>query len=765
MNRRVLGTGAALVTLLAGVGVAGAGEWSNAGGDAGRSGYLPGGRGSVPFTPLWDVSDRGVQTSILVSHPGAPKSGLAPRVIYGTSDGRVHLRDLFSGEPVGDRLGVKVALNSDPKLWTGFDGTVSPVETSDPHGLGQVFVVVNDRPEPKPAETEGDPPVEGDALAIAQIDEKTGGLVAQFPVPDTAKLRISSSPILSEPKPDGSRSLLFTAIDTEDYANPKADPAPEPELFRIPIRQAQAATAVVDLRNMERGRLSYGSGMMAAQSPLASPTFFTAGEDSGEKPGNVHGYVTLATHDPDAPIQSVGSDQFCDEPLLCFNVFTGPSSTRLDKDADEDVFVYPMTPSVPVTPSGRPPGTFGSQSGRAPAMVVATYNPKTDSTMVHRLVPSPDGSQLVPVARSAAMPGRPAPQLATTQDGQAPGDSAGFVVVTTGRNLVALDGGDLSVIWKLDPSDGLRPGGDGFLHQIPVVSRGVVHVSRDNGRRLALRLSTGEALPSSEFDPDAQPGVPVSARGAAAVTPHGVVVYGSDLGVVAYRSRCANLLQGTGSADGLPGTLAGDDLLAGGGSDSSDLSAGDDCAAGGNGDDTISGGQGIDRIEGEGGNDRLQGGDDEDTLRGGPGTDTLDGGRGTDSLDGGEDTDVIKGGDGADTLVGGLGADRLFGDAGNDALDGGAGNDKLTGGFGADRLRGGAGNDQLFGGNGDDTLSSGAGGGSVSGGNGDDRINTVNGQKDRVRCGSGRDTVRPDRFDVLEKCEVVLRSRKKSAAA
>jgi hypothetical protein len=759
VRRPAITAGALLGTLLAAAagGSATAGVWGNLGGDPGRSGFLPLARGTTPFTPLWDANDRGVQTSVIVSHPGPPGSGIAPRVIYGTSDGRLHLRDLYSGEPVGDKLGVRVGENADPLAWTGFGGSVTPVETSDADsGLGQVFAVINDRPPPKPPEEEGGEPVEGDALAIVQVDERSGRVVARTPLPDTQKLRISSAPILSQPAPDGTRSLLFTAIDAATWEDPKLDPPPAPELFRITIRNARSTEAALALQNIERGSSAFGSATTSGINPLASPTFLTAGEDSAEKPGAVRGYVTVAGRDPDAPVRTVGSDQFCDEPLLCLNASTGPSSTRLDRAADENALVFAQTPSIPVTPSGRAPGTSGSQAGRAPAMVVATYSLKADATTVHRLVPSPDGTQLVPVARSAPLPGRPAPQLATTQDGLAPGDSAGLVLVTTGHNLVALDGGDLSVVWKLDPGDALRPGDTGFGATVPVVAGDVVHVSRDNGRRLALHLADGSPLALGDFDPQAQSGTGVSAVGAPAVTPQGIVVYASDIGVAAYRNRCGNALLGDDRANGLPGTHAGDDLVARGGNDSSDLSTGDDCADGGAGDDTIAGGQGIDRLLGGTGNDRLLGGEDADTIAGGSGSDRVDGGRGTDSIGGGDDVDVLKGGDGADQLRGEAGNDRLFGDAGNDALEGGIGNDRLTGGFGADRLRGGPGRDQIFGGNGDDVLTRGPGGGVLSGGRGADRLNSVNGARDRVSCGSGRDAVRADRFDTVTGCEIRL---------
>jgi Tol biopolymer transport system component len=90
--------------------------------------------------------------------------------------------------------------------------------------------------------------------------------------------------------------------------------------------------------------------------------------------------------------------------------------------------------------------------------------------------------------------------------------------------------------------------------------------------------------------------------------------------------------------------------------------------------------------------------------------------------------DVLKGGNGNDVLSGGAGNDKLTGGAGNDTLDGGKGNDQLTGGKGVDKLVGGAGADKL---------------------------NAVDGKKDTVDCGAGKDAVTADRADKLRGCESV----------
>jgi Ca2+-binding RTX toxin-like protein len=93
-------------------------------------------------------------------------------------------------------------------------------------------------------------------------------------------------------------------------------------------------------------------------------------------------------------------------------------------------------------------------------------------------------------------------------------------------------------------------------------------------------------------------------------------------------------------------------------------------------------------------------------------------------------------------------ADRMKGTHCRDVLLGLGGDDSLSGLAGADTLRGGRGRDMLRGGRGSDTLYGGPGG---------DRIYARDGRRDVVRCGSGRDSVRADRFDRLVGCERKLR--------
>jgi hypothetical protein len=144
----------------------------------------------------------------------------------------------------------------------------------------------------------------------------------------------------------------------------------------------------------------------------------------------------------------------------------------------------------------------------------------------------------------------------------------------------------------------------------------------------------------------------------------------------------------------------------------------------------------------------IRGTRDDDVLRGTAFGDRLVGGDGDDLLKGNGSDDCLEGGTGDDVLDGGDGNDRLAGSSGRDRLTGGTGDDKLTGGKGNDRLTGGPGKDTISPGDGRDV---------VDAGSGNDTINSVDGVKETIECGAGKDTVRADKRDRLKHCEKVTR--------
>jgi hypothetical protein len=120
--------------------------------------------------------------------------------------------------------------------------------------------------------------------------------------------------------------------------------------------------------------------------------------------------------------------------------------------------------------------------------------------------------------------------------------------------------------------------------------------------------------------------------------------------------------------------------------------------------------------------------------------DNLAGTQEADEISGLRGDDRVRGLRGADLVSGGLGHDVLLGQRGRDLLFGGAGHDVLRGGKDADEAHDGRGSDWLTLGSGDDVA-----------------YTRVDGQWDKIICGSGEDQVwywgDPDPKDQLFRCE------------
>lgn len=110
---------------------------------------------------------------------------------------------------------------------------------------------------------------------------------------------------------------------------------------------------------------------------------------------------------------------------------------------------------------------------------------------------------------------------------------------------------------------------------------------------------------------------------------------------------------------------------------------------------------------------------------------------------------TINGHEYAETIYGSDGPEAIRGLGGGDYLAGLGGSDSVSGNRGDDLVRGDAGNDTLRGGLGSDR---------IEGGTGDDRIYSYGDyEADVVDCGTGRDSVRADAYDLLIGCESVER--------
>lgn len=608
-------------------------HWPQQGGDAGRSGYQAVGDGAAPVRPLWSVGANAAVGPLVTAGALGDQ-----RVVYGTTDGRVHLRDLSTGRPRGPEGGVAVDETLGANVFgdpaTG--GGAAFAESSGPGGLGMVFVVHN---------ADNRQPFFGglDDVEVAVVDEGSGGVLQDVPVRGTVDHRVNGPAVLSPPDAQGGRSLLFLS----------EAPGGGVQLLRIPVdgtgRLGQADAAAVPGADPR-------AGAAIAYLPVA---------------GGVRPFAVVGAGNG---VVSFALDRFPE---------SGPSASLPPGGYG--------TPAVAVATAGLLPGQAGSAAASAPGITVLGGEP--GAVRVHRLELR-DGA-LTPVVSSDPMPGARAPGLALAQEVVGGQVAPGWVLAGTTEGLDVLDARSLRRVGRVP--------GAAFARSLGSAAGAVGYAAADDGTPVAIDLPSGMALATPSFPVDPGHGAATRPAGQPAIS-RGFVIFATDAGLFAYRTRCGNAIAGSPGNDRLQAGLPGD---------------------------AIAGGEG---------NDALGGGDGDDCLDGGPGRDRVRGDAGEDTLGGAEGADLAAGGPGGDKLRGGPGADRL---------DGGAGDDILLGDEGADILLGGEGRDRLAGGRGDDRLDGGAQG---------DAINARGGGHDRIRCGPGRDTVLADRSDrVLRDCERVLR--------
>lgn len=589
----------AFVALL--VAPAGAVHWPQLGGDSGRSGYQPLGDGTTPVQPLWSVPDDGVVTSVIVSAGRLSEQ----RVIYGTADGRVHLRRLLTSEAVGPAAGVSVETTiSSGTFGDAAGGSASFAETSASGALGAVFVVHN-------ARNTGRPVLGGldDDVEIAVIDEATADLVQEVAVPGTIDHGVLSSAMLSPPDNQGIRRLVF-------LAGPLAG---TPSLF--------AAEVVAD----RVGRIQRVE--VPGANPLASPALaYLRGSDG------VNSYALVST---DTGIRSFAVDALTSE---------GPGSIEPKGRLG--------TPAIPIAATGLLPGQEGSDATRAPAVYVTAT--EGGQTRVARLEPA-STTRLAPTGLSEPLPGSAAPSLALAQEVVAGTAAAGWVVVTTDQDLFTLDARTLEVLGRLSAgTDAIAGAGQAFGRTVAAAAGRLAFVARDSGAPEVVDLQSARALGPEAFARQASQDESFRSVGQPAIS-RGLVVFASDRGVFVYRTRCGNAIGGTAEPDTLTGTSPGDAISGRAGADKLAGGDGDDCLDGGSGSDALRGDGGNDALVGGFGNDVLNGGAGNDDLSGDPGRDRLSGAAGNDRLDGGLGNDVLSGGDGDDLLSSrGAGRDRVI---------------------------------------------------------------------------------------------------------
>jgi hypothetical protein len=475
----------ALTALLAGPALGQ--PWSTYGGDPGRSGHQPGSSAVTSIRALYALTGpdaQGIVTSVVTT--GGPPS--AQLVVYGTADGKVHLRRLVDGHAIGPPEGTDVSNRPDPfgsNKGTGFASTSSAAE------LGQLYVTHNGP----------------GGVYMAQFDEASGALVQRTLVAPAYSIR--SSPLLSPPlNAAGDRALLFVALQDRPEQDKATGAQPTVsgmgadidgrKLFKVTVTQAGTREAKV-------GPITDAGGLKA--NPDASPTLAYLSSNNGA----VEPYVALGTSTGRVLTYSVGV------------LAPGPHhSTGGENDRA-------MTPAVPITPSGLPPGADGSGMDRASHLFVASTD--GNLTTLHR-VTRPNAQPRFAVADSAKLPGAASVALATSQMSLPDRPAPGLVYVATDKNLYALDADSLAVAARFSPVD--LPPGAGFSQTVPSVTSNMLFLARDNGEQLVLDARTLQPVSDKVFRQQDGNGGAKASFGQPGLSHHRQVIFASDRGLFPY---------------------------------------------------------------------------------------------------------------------------------------------------------------------------------------------------------------------------------------
>ncbi len=178
------------MALAAAPAAAAASSWPVIGGSPARAGVQLADAGGLPASRAWSFAEEDGATPAIITGGDGPAR---QRVVYGTTDGRVHFRSLSDGTAVGPADGVQVAdatvTDPDRALASGF------VSTSTDTAPGVTLVVHDD----------------GGGVEIARFDEATGTRSgADVSVPGSFGCEEAGAPLLTPVAADGSRLLFFT---------------------------------------------------------------------------------------------------------------------------------------------------------------------------------------------------------------------------------------------------------------------------------------------------------------------------------------------------------------------------------------------------------------------------------------------------------------------------------------------------------------------------------------------------------------------------
>jgi hypothetical protein len=550
-----------------------AAHWPQFGGDAGRSGYQPLATTGLPVLSEWSKTagtEQPVRTSIVVT---AGNTIARQRVVYGTqgadqtAGGRIHLQKLIDGAPVGAEQGVNLdqggTFDGDTFGAIADNESVSPVDTSSGSAFGNIFAVHNDDNQDFAGTTDRR---RGSDIALAQVLVETGtkalggisdtGEVAlgdnQTPInpdgslrPNTIGFEIQSSPLITPPDADGTRSIYFTAsrasddltaeqiCDSVDITRSFEDPPDEAHplescyinaaqrLFRVDIADAGEPSAEVTGFAM--------SGDIAGLQTKLSPALARLKNADGE----VEDHILLPT--------ATGTGGA----TVMIKAYKGSTLTETASTADLGDAVV-SAPAVPVRSDGALPaetpyffvavGDTGAGTGAA-----------DDDTWVYRISQNPDNAASLTfdpaTGQSVDLPGQPTLGIAVTKLADKPGVGGRVLVLTTptGSNPATTNSG----VYSLN-ADNLRSVvqqlGVSAVDQdraMPVASGDLLFYQLDNGDQVVRTIDSLDEVPSDaggfQENPANDPAGTNTSIGQAAIS-NRFVVFGSDNGAFAYKA-------------------------------------------------------------------------------------------------------------------------------------------------------------------------------------------------------------------------------------
>ena len=530
----------AVAALLALPIIAQAGHWPNFGGDAGRSGNQPVNEAELTITPKARLNDpqsgTSIKTTVVISGGDA---ATGRRFSYGSfvdvsgtesDENRVHIRDVETGAEkvaAADQIIENDGTTDDNDVFGPGDRFVTPVSSSTDGGLGQLFAVHNDTDNAAQTAqtcTPNNTTSSENDIAIAQFDEATGAKKKDVAVGAAQGRTISgesdptcptrtqvsngfsveSSPVLTPPLDGGGRRILFFTGKGSGSTG---------RLFRVEIENAGSPDAVVKSDSPQTRDIP---NLNTSVPPAIA--FF---ED--QDLGYVVPFVIVAVN---AAAGASDIRAFNAEDIVNDTEISGP----IDIPGD------PQSISIPTTEDGLLPGQIGSGEAKAPAMYAAYKD--GEETRVHRFTQQGDDTKFTDaVPNPPALDGTPGVGMALSQVVSGGAEQAGRVIVSTAKNLFALNPNTLAPAERFrDADESLLEGGkNGFQRNAPMTSGGFVFIQSDGGIPQVLNLSDLERVDPADFTPESSHLQSDYGVGQPAYS-DGNLVFTSDRGLFHYRT-------------------------------------------------------------------------------------------------------------------------------------------------------------------------------------------------------------------------------------